>query len=222
MTRSMLPRRYDRLIKDQLGLRAVFPPVTPVAIGDIFERDDGIFQRVGNLADFGIPVAAAAPRKSAAIQITSKHVRVTKYDGTGRVSDWTGRMSADGRLELDFRRGFSFFVRSLPAEVTSLKSPALVGRRIAADVPAWKHLQWFLATEVMLTKSVVILGNSSAKRTLKIGGSIKALTKLFDGQLDGTLALSGLSATDLSIRGQCGAVAMRLARVRVGGDLEFK
>ena len=47
--------RFGRFIKDELGCRSVWPPVlTPMQLGDYGVTDGASFQKLGNIADFGL------------------------------------------------------------------------------------------------------------------------------------------------------------------------
>jgi hypothetical protein len=215
---ARLPEKYSRFLLKHVGLRAVWPPTTALVPGDYGEFEDGVFVRLGNIGNDYNVACPVQPGASLDLDLTSTSTRVTQYHGGLKVKLITRRMSGDGALHIDFKKENSFFLRAKGCKSVALKSTVQVARQVARQASGWKHVRYWVLSEVYSAPSSILLASKKKDSTVKISGNVQALIKVFDGQLSGNLSVSGASNMSLSILGDRGPVLLRIFRVKVNGS----
>ena len=213
-----LPEKYSRFLLKNLGCRAVWLPNEPFVPGDYGVFKDGIWRRLGHLTeDYDIPVGVK-PGGRIHIDLTSSATRVTQYHGDAMVKLLTKSMSGKGSLEINFKKEHSFFLRARNCTSRRVASTVKLSKAIARKVRDWKHLSYWVLSQVYSAPSAILLASRNANSTVKIGGEVQALVKVFDGKVSSGLQISGTSNLSLAVQGEKGPVLLRVFRVRMSGS----
>jgi hypothetical protein len=201
---------YSRAVAAQLGCFAVWQPGSEAALGDYGTLKQGRFERLGNIAEFNIPISATTPTRNF-WEFSSKGVAsmVSKVKASGK--DRALNLSAAASLDISFRTENSLFVRAHACaweEITKIREMAIAAR----ERPEW-DFGWRIISGRRIAQQLVLLMNTTANAKASIQGSLDLINGLQRGQVQlGTEAeVTGEAA--LKYFGPGGAFLIDLVRV---------
>lgn len=209
---------YDRLLRDALGCRAVWPPVlTPVGLGDFGVVDGGVFRRLGNVAEFGLDFAVEHGPPSR-LDLHSADARLTRL--AGDVALPVDRVAAGVRVE--FTRSDGFVLRCERVELAQIADLGALARRLlgarAPDGRRWRPLAWRLVWQVYTGRDVLFLAARSAGSHVELHARGAGPSPLTGGA---GLAARRSVGLGLEVVGESGPIGLGLARVRLVGGVQF-
>lgn len=217
-----LPEKFDKRLKHNLGLRAVWPPGSSIQVGDVLQRADGIFNPIANLKDdFGITYRKEKTSKERTLTFQAQGVSTTIMQLGSNVTETGLDANANAELKIDFNKEETYFIRTPQLTGKGIDNLFKVGRDIAGT-PDWRHGDYYIAWRVYSAKSFLFLGNLAKKRTIKFGGTGSAIIKLLT--LGATAGITKVSQSSVSVEivGVQGAIAMAVAKVKSDGRIDFK
>lgn len=212
-----LAREYSRLFRRNLLHFATWNPLTDAyEVGDfgLFRR--GVFQKLGNVREFGVDPGAKP---------SASKVRFS-YTSTGAVEAQTGaaaQTSAGGAtatMSIGFQGSEAFHVRTQDLTVMEMPSVDAVARKLSrkrdGNGRKWNK-RWRIVRKVYLAEDPVILASAEKATTFELSGSTDAISQLGLGKGSADISVKSNRGNTLEILGGKGPIAVDLFRVRVGG-----
>jgi hypothetical protein len=210
-----LAKEFARFLRKQERMHAVWPPiVTNVRVGDYGLFNEGAFQRLGNILEFGVQAATRDGLQST-LKLKSDAVTVVRHEG-GAPVDVFHVVDVDARLEIKFEHKSSFFVQSAKLSAIEMDSPNAVAQALAAH-PDWRR-KFKVVSRVFAGTHVTVLASGEATTDVAITGKAAVLAELeqkweFTGSL--TFALNRELA--LEVRGKAGPIGVDLFHLGLFG-----
>src|SRR5689334_20002581 len=102
-------RKFNKILHSELDVHAAWVPVTNTfALGDYGVFSDGVFVKMGNIAEFGVTFATAsgAPTR---FRFRSDGVRVTKFVAGAEVPA-IPQVDLEASIRIEFSTSDSFYV----------------------------------------------------------------------------------------------------------------
>lgn len=213
--------RFATFIKSELECRAVWPPVlTPIKLGDYGVTDGASFQKLGNIADFGLTLEVEQGRSSS-LNLVSSGVKQTRLAVGAAVPAFQGLGDVAGKLGIEFARSESFLLKCREIERTQISNLGALALRLSrvktADGQAWKHLTWKIVWQLYTGRDVVFIATRSAGTKVEFSGSADALHQLEMGKVSAGIGVQTSHSLGVEILGDTGPVGYGLARVKVIG-----
>ena len=218
--------RFGKFLKSELDCRAVWPPaVTPMQLGDYGVTDGAGFQKLGNIADFGLRLEIEAGRPSS-LNLVSSGVKQTRLAAGAAVPAFQGLGDVAGKLGVEFTRAESFMLKCGRVERTQIRNLGALALRLSrartADGQGWKHLAWKIVWQLYTAREVVFLASRSGGTRVEFSGSADALHQLEMGKLSAGVGVHTSHSLGFEILGDSGPVGYGLARVKViGAGVKF-
>ena len=224
--------RFEKFLKAELDCRAVWPPVlTPMQLGDYGVSDGASFQRLGNIADFGLKLEVERGQPSS-LSLVSAGMKQMRLAAGVAVPAFQGLGEVAGTLGIEFTRSESFLLKCRRVERTQIGNLGALALRLArartVDGQAWKHLAWKIVWQLYTGHEVIFLATRGAGTKVDFKGSASALHQLEMGSASVGVGVQTNHSLGVQILGDTGPVGYGLARVKVigagvkffGGDLE--
>jgi hypothetical protein len=219
----VLATTYVRIVRSRLLHFAAWAPVIDrYEVGDYGACRHGVFQKLGNIREFGVEPQARPGTCSVSLSFVSDGANMVRTAGGARV-DTFPTQSVDGTLELEFRGDNSVFIRTGKLSGTELVgvdavAGQLLGRR-DADGRAWKR-GWRVIRKVYVATNPVILISTERGARFSLSGRVEALAAIEAGEGSAEVSVSSSQADSLQITSGSGPVAFDLFRVRLGGHAQ--
>lgn len=213
--------RFAKFLKSELDCRAVWPPVlTPIQLGDYGVTDGASFQKLGNIADFGLTLEVEQGRSSS-LNLASSGVKQTRLAVGAAVPAFQGLGDVAAKLGIAFARGETFLLKCREIERTQIRNLGALALRLSrvktADGQAWKHLTWKIVWQLYTGRDVVFIATRSAGTKVEFSGSADALHLLEMGKMSAGIGVQSSHSLGVEILGETGPVGYALARVKVIG-----
>lgn len=215
-----LASKYAKIIKSRLMHYAAWSPVTdPYEIGDYGAFRRGIFQKLGNIREFGVQPQTRPGTSSVSLDFTSSGSTMVRTAGGAKV-DVFPQEAVEGTLEIDFQGDSSIFVRTGKLSMTELTGvDSVAGQLLRKRDPngrKWK-LGWRIIRKLYVATDPVILVSAERGASFSLSGRADALKAAEAGSGSADLSVSSNKSDSLQILGGTGPVAFDLFKVRVTG-----
>jgi len=224
--------RFGKFLKAELDCRAVWPPVlTPIQLGDYGVSDGASFQRLGNIADFGLKIEVERGQPSS-LDLVTEGMKQVRLAAGAAVPAFQGLGEVAGTLGIEFTRSESFLLKCRCVERTQIGNLGALALRLSraktVDGQAWKHLAWKIVWQLYTGHEVVFLATRGTGTKVDFQGSASALHQLEMGSVSAGVGVQTNQSLGVQILGDTGPVGYGLARVKIigagvkffGGDLE--
>jgi hypothetical protein len=205
---------FNRIVRRQLQQHAAWLPITNTfALGDFGVVSNGLFTRIGNVADLGITYKrrAGAPSK---LDYASNSVTITRIEGGAKVPTFSGT-SVDAKLLFNFQRESTFVLKA--QEVTSQEIEDIFA--VAAALhrhDGWRNRYRFV-TRLYTAQNPLFLASRDGATEVTLSGKAAALGQADLGKIGADVNYSHNREMALEITGQSGVIALGLGRVTWGG-----
>ena len=172
--------RFGKFLKAELDCRAVWPPVlTPMQLGDYGVSMGASFQRLGNIADFGLKLEVERGQPSS-LNLVSSGMKQVRLAAGAAVPAFQGLGDVAGTLGLEFTRSESFLLKCGRVERTQIGNLGALALRLSraktVDGQAWKHLAWKIVWQLYTGHEVVFL----ATRDAGTSSCVRCVTSIFN------------------------------------------
>lgn len=209
-----LPKRYGQRIRRALGVRAVWLPGDPVALGDILVRNDGRFFPHDHLSSFGASFSAAE-HQDKSLDLATGGTKQTLVQAGAELRDANQLdLAADASLKLEFSDRFEFILKSPNLQGRHITDVGKVARAVSRH-PDWRHDKFFIVHEVYEAADWTFLGTELRGTTVDVAGKGAGLLAFITAGASAGITITG--RIDLKIAGKGGALAMALVRIRKDG-----
>ena len=221
-----LAKRYNKLLKSRLLHYAAWNPVTDgYAVGDFGGFKGGVFQRLGNIAEFGVDPGARPGASTTKFNFTSSGAKIVRT-AAGVAVDVFPEGSVEAKLEIDFSGEDGFYIRTGELSVTEMESVDAVAQQLKgrrdANGRRWQ-LRWRVVRKVYVAINPTILASAEQSVGFTLVGKADALKALELGSASAEISASSTRQDAVQIIGGTGPVALDLFSVRViggGANLE--
>lgn len=159
-------KSYCTEVKKRLNYYAAWLPNSPFALGDYGRLDDKVFQREGNISDFGIRYSAGDPGPVADIEYASQHVTTmqTKLDAGEEA------IGLKAGLTIGFSNAGECFVRLGGCRQTSFNNMQDIAGQVLSlrERGLWND-EWVVICQLLNADKTVIYISGSKGAQVKIG-----------------------------------------------------
>lgn len=217
-----LPKKFDDRLKTALGMRAVWEPGSSMDLGDVLQRENGIFRPIADLKkDFGIKYRRESLSREKSLAFQARGVSTKVLQAGAEVALDKLDVKAQAELEIKFGGQDGYLIRTPMLTGVGIDNLFSVGKQLRKN-PDWNRGKFYIAWRVYSAREFLFLGNQSRNRSIKLGGLGSAILEFLTFGLSGKV--SRISSSDLTVEiiGKGGPVAMGVARVKNDrGEIAF-
>ena len=213
-----LPKKYDRRIRKVLGLRAVWHPGAVIDLGDIVTLRRGVFVPVEALSDFGVSFRKKRGKETE-LTLNAQGVSETLIQAGVEVPDIESlKATAKTRLEINFDRNDSYYLRTPRLISTAMDNLAAVGRAVARRGD-WDFRRNYVVWKVFRATQFTFIASRQKSRKIVFSGSGRAVGKLLTSGVSAGVTKTSSRKLDLEMIGAGGPIAIGVTRIRRDGKL---
>lgn len=213
-----LPEKFDKRLKNNLGLRAVWLPGTEIGLGDILQRNKGIFEPIGNLSDFGVNFRSKKLGGKMSLKFQARGVSSTVLQAGIKIDPTQIDAKADAELKVEFKNKNTYFIRTPQLAGVGISDLMKVGKAIK-NLPDWRYKEYFIAWRVYRAKEFVFLGNQSRNRTVRLRGLGSGILDFLTLGASANVARVTAGSVTIEMIGEGGPVAMSTTRIKKDGQI---
>ncbi len=216
-----LPKKFDDRLKTALGMRAVWTPGSPMDLGDVLQREDGIFRPIANLSDFGVTYRRETLSKEKSLAFQARGVSTKVLQAGAEIDLSKIDVKAQAELEIKFDRIDSYLIRTPMLTGVGIDNLFSVGKQLK-NHPDWNHGKFYIAWRVYRAQEFLFLASSRGNKRIKLGGLGRAILKFMTFGISGKIDRLSKSELTIEIIGKGGPVSMAVAKVKNDrGDIDF-
>lgn len=209
-----LAQRYNRILRRQILHYASWHPVTdPYEVGDFGGFRMGVFQKLGNIRDFGV-TPELETGNSSSLDFTSSGMTTVRTEAGVQVKVYS-ELDIEAKLELSFTGSNSMYVKSAVVNVTGMRSPETVARQLDAT-GRWNH-RWRILRKVYTAVDPVILVALERDTSFTLSAKANVLKQLEIGNGSINIPVHTSNKKAVTVVGGTGPIALDLFRVRHNG-----
>lgn len=186
-------RNYTREMYRRFGYHATWTPGTPLQLGDVGVVRDGVYRRLRNLKDFGIPFDVRPDTTAERLKHVSTHSVEFAFKAAGKPAIPGSFLSdANAGVTIEFKRSGGVAFEALGCTTPSISDQLGLGRELIKRYRAGKwNKDYVVVTELVHADSCTVLVSES--RGGKI--SIEASAAVSAGSFSIADASAGLGIT---------------------------
>ena len=211
-----LARSYNRLFKRSLLHYAAWSPLTDAyEVGDYGGFRRGVFQKLGNVREFGVDPKPRPSGATVRFSFTSTGAVVVRT-AAGATVDTFAADATQAKLDLSFQGNEGFFIRTKDLTVMEMPSVDAVARQLFRkrdDSGRKWRLGWRVVRKVYVADDPAIFASSERQASFSLTGNSALLQQLELGNASADVAVSSSQASSLEIIGGKGPIALDLFRV---------
>lgn len=210
-----LPNQFNDIVQKHLNVYAAWLPITNnFKLGDYGIFSDGVFIKMGNVAEFGAGFETASG-PDATIDFVSSDTTVVKV-AAGAVVDVIPAGSIDAKITFKFNRERSFLVKAPVIKVNEIQNIKQLADQLK-QVNGWQK-KWKVVYQTYEAKDPVIVSTISAGTELTFGGEVEALKQLKLGSA--SVEMGTTKELGLNVKGKEGVIGLGLFKIRsIGGGI---
>lgn len=215
-----LAKKYNTLFKSRLLHYAAWSPVTDrYAVGDFGAFKNGVFQRLGNIEEFGVDPEPRTGDSSVKFDFTSSGAVIVRTSAGARVEIFP-QQSVEAKLQINFSGEDGFYIRTSKLSVAEMQSVDRVAQQLKGKQDPngrrWQ-LRWRIVRKVYTAVEPTILASAEKNAEFTLSGSADALKALELGNGSANITVSSTRQDALQIAGGTGPIALDLFSVRLLG-----
>lgn len=207
-------RLFNRILHSELDLHAAWLPVTNnFAVGDYGVFSDGVFVRMGSIAEFGVKCTTVegAPTE---LRFASGGTRVRRLLGDVQ-TDVFPQADIGAKLVVEFDSENSFYLHLPRITVTEMSDVARVATALRGR-PGWRR-GYKVVSAAYTGEGCTILSSRSAKAQVELSADAGVLRLLELGDLQAGITVGGSDTAGLQVLGRTGVVGLRLFKLKLLG-----
>lgn len=166
------PRDYARAMEGKFGYQVAWPPTASLKLGDYGTvrrskfRDDDAFDRLGNVADFGLGFDVREGGLTPVESLQSDGVSIVEVTGEAKKS----KMAV--QVDVSFGSTNSMVYNGSDVRIIEVENQTKLGRELAGLLAEgrWDE-RWVVVTSLHETNGLTVLLSSARNTTVSIGGS---------------------------------------------------
>lgn len=214
-----LPERYSKRVRSALNAIAVWQPGTPLTLGAIMGRNDGIYHQKDDIRRFGNPPLNEAPHLDKSLDLVSSGIRQTIIQGGVELPD-AGKLdlTAKASVKLEFTREFEYVLKTATLKGSHLTNLNEIAQAVSKR-PDWQHDRFWVVYELYTAEQFSFTGSEKKGEKIEVSGSGAGVLSFLT--VGASVGITATGNAAVKIVGQGGPVAMGLVRFRKDGSLDF-
>ncbi|GID26845.1 hypothetical protein [Paractinoplanes brasiliensis] len=205
-------RKFSKVLHSELDVHAAWLPVTNTfALGDYGVVSDGVFVRMGNIAEYGVSFTAAAGPQTK-LRFRSEGTRVTRFVAGAEVPNLP-QVDIEASIRIEFSTKDSFYVDAPTLTAQSMQDVAKVGAALR-KAEGWRR-KYRVVFSTYAGEGCTIISSREANSAFELSATADVLRLLELGKAHGGITLSGERAAGLEVIGASGVVGLRLFKLRL-------
>lgn len=205
-------RKFSKVLHSELDVHAAWLPVTNTfALGDYGVVSDGVFVRMGNIAEFGVPFTPATGPQTK-LRFRSDGTRVTRFVAGAEVPN-IPQVDLEASIRIEFSTKDSFYIDAPVLTVQSMQDVAKVGAALR-KAEGWRR-KYRVVFSTYAGEGCTIISSREANSAFELNATADVLRMLELGKAQGGITLSGERAAGLEVIGASGVVGLRLFKLRL-------
>lgn len=217
-----LARKYNKVLHKELDIHAAWLPITNnFTLGDFGIIDDGVFQRMGNISDFGISNVETLDGPESSINFSSEGTRAISLSGDIEVPALPeGDIGA--KIRLEFSNENSMVIKGKIVS-TEMKSIITIANKLAS-IPAWHPYskKMKIVSAVYRATDCAVLTTKKKGAMFEISGTANALRIFNAGRAEAGLQITKSRESGLEILGKQGPIGLDMFRIRRRGGVQLE
>jgi hypothetical protein len=214
-----LPKKFDERLRNA-GLRAVWLPGSSIELGDVLQREDGIFNPIENISNMGVTYKKEKIPKDRTLCFQAQGVSSTVMQGGVEVDIMGMDVGANATVNIEFANKDGYFIRTPQLTGVGIDNLLKVGKQIAS-MSEWNHGKYYLAWRVLSAKDFVFIGSEQKNRKIGFLGAGRAVLKFLTLGLTAGINEASSSAGLIRVFGTGGPVAIKVVRIKKSGEIDF-
>jgi hypothetical protein len=206
---------FNRIIRRELRQHAAWLPITNTfALGDFGVVSNGLFTRIGNVADLGISwkERSGPPSK---LDYSSQSVTTTRIEGGAKVPAFSSSTAVDAKLVFAFERESTFVLKA--SQIVSQEIEDIFAVATALHQHKGWRKRYRFVTRLYTARNPLFLASRDSATEVTIAGKAAALGQAELGRLAADLDVAASRELALEITGQTGVIGLGLGRVSLSG-----
>lgn len=206
---------YNRVLDRELNAHAAWPPIANTfALGDYGIFDGGVFQRLGNISEFGVQVQSKVSPQ-AALKFSSEGTTIVRTAGGLEGLEAFPPAGIDGELKFEFSSANSLVVRASAIQLAEMQNVAEVANALKRKKP-WRW-RYKVVRQLWRAEAPVILAARESGTSVALSGDVGLLEQVELGSVAGQLEVRSTGNVALEFVGRSGIVGLGLFRVKLVG-----
>lgn len=198
---------------------AWFPVTNRITVGDYGLIAHGVFQPMGNIAEFGVVIPPPIDSPAASINFSSDGTSVTRAVAGASVNAFPDE-PIDAKLSVEFSDAESYLVKAATATTQEIGNVAAVASHLAS-AKGWRR-SYKVVWGTLTGQSCTIVTSRKGGAKLDVSGKANVLRQLDLGGASADFSVSGERDVGYSSLGQIGVLGLRLFKLRrIGSGPDF-
>ena len=215
-----LKREFNRLLHSELNCHAAWPPLAnSFALGDYGLFDDGVFQRLGNVSEYGATFKSSES-VGAALKLSSEKTREIEVkpqvDLAGGLPGIAAIPSGQAQLQFHFEKDDSIVIRAADVRLQEIEDIQQLAQKLA-KIPQWKT-RFKVVRQVWTVRDALVLAARSGNSQVSLQGDIDAVRALQRGKVEASMSVHSSGDVAFEMVGRSGNLGVGLFRLRLIGD----
>jgi hypothetical protein len=216
-----LPETFDKHLRKAINARSVWMPGSPVQIGDIMIRKDGLFdhgpfKQVGHISEFGASIKSAA-HIDVSLDLASSKVKQRVFQGGVETGKDKLDLAAEASVKFEFNGSSEFLLKTPSLSGLSIQNLLMIAGQLVGK-PGWQHDDFFIVNETYGATDWTFLGTKESNASFEFSGKGAGILSLLSAGVSAGLKSSG--TIDVKLAGKTGMVGMNLVRIAKNGAVK--
>jgi hypothetical protein len=212
-----IARLFNRTLHRQLKCYAAWPPfANGYQLGDYGAVSGGVFQRLGNIAEFGVAVTPAPETPEASLNFVSEKSTIVRVAGEAEVNVFPDEPIA-ARLSFGFEGKESLLLKARTIRMREMTNVAAAGR-VLAKAAGWRH-RYKVIRQVWTATDGLVLATRDTNTKVTFGATAGVLKRLELGDVSVDVDITADHGLGLEMVGKTGPIGLGLFRVRLFGGV---
>jgi hypothetical protein len=210
-----LAAQFSKHLHKEVGAHAAWLPVANLfELGDYGLISDGVFNRMGNLREFGLDVTGVETN-SVKLDFKSEGTRLVSLVGEAEVNALPDS-PIEAALKIEFSAKDAYYAKAASASVQEIPNLREVAEQLA-KVDGWRR-KYRVVRGTITGHDCVIVTSKAANASFVLKGNADALKQVGAGAVGAGVTVSAENDVGLSIVGDTGVVGLRLFKLKPWGS----
>lgn len=207
--------QFSSRLHKEVGAHAAWLPIANnFGLGDYGLVSDGLFQRMGNIREFGVDVDGV-DTNSVKLDFKSEGTRLVSLVGDAEV-DALPDSPIEASLKIEFSQNDSYYAKAAQASVQEIPNLREVAEKLA-KADGWRR-KYRVVRATVTGQDCVIVTSKAANASFELKGKADALKQLGAATVGAGISVASEKDVGLSIVGDTGVVGLRLFKLKLWGD----
>lgn len=207
--------QFSKSLHKEINAHAAWFPVTnSFELGDYGLVSDGVFQRIGNIAEFSVEFTSKAS-KPASIDFKSEDAKLVSVVADAEVNALPDA-PIDARFRIELGKKGSYYARA--ADTTAIEMTNI--REVAGGLAralGWRR-KYRVVSSIITGHDCLIVTAQADHATYELSGQASALKNLNVGAMRAGVSITNDTNVGFTVAGETGVVGLRLFKLRWFGD----